>query len=359
VPPSTSTASSAEAAAKREAVLDAASRRGIGGVVATHPSTVRWLLCGRGRPVVEGTASYTLLVGSGEPVVLFPDNESSRVTAEERFEELGYRTEPFPWYEGPDAALADLAAGYASDADLEGEIAALRRELRPEELARYRRAAQAAAEAMVETVGAVEPSWTELDTAAELGAALRKRGFGTPVLLVAGESRQGVHRHPLPTGSPLGRHALLATSADREGLYVSLTRLVSFGPPPPRLERVTRISAEVDAAMLAASRPGTPVNQVLRAAADAYERLGFPEEWRRHHQGGIAGYAGREVIATPADATPLPRSGAVAWNPSVTGGGKSEDTALVGAGGPEILTRTPELAEVEIEGLVRPAVTVR
>ena len=57
--------------------------------------------------------------------------------------------------------------------------------------------------------------------------------------------------------------------------------------------------------------------------------------------------------------TPLPRAGAVAWNPSVTGGGKSEDTALVTEAGLEIVTRTPELPEVELGGLPRPAILIR
>jgi hypothetical protein len=53
------------------------------------------------------------------------------------------------------------------------------------------------------------------------------------------------------------------------------------------------------------------------------------------------------VFATPDDATVLPRACAVAWNPSVTGGGKSEDTALVTDAGVEVVTRTPQLPELD------------
>jgi hypothetical protein len=46
----------------------------------------------------------------------------------------------------------------------------------------------------------------------------------------------------------------------------------------------------------------------------------------------------------------------MAWNPSITGGGKSEDTVLVSAEGHEVLTRTPQLGELKTHGVPRPAI---
>jgi antitoxin VapB len=175
-------------------------------------------------------------------------------------------------------------------------------------------------------------------------------------VLVAGDGRQRVHRHPLPTEAALGRHALLAITAEREGLHVSLTRLVSFGTPPDELRSLVQATAEIDAAMLAASVPGAATGDVLGVAATAYEAHGFPDEWRYHHQGGLTGYRGREVFAVPGEPTPLPSSCAVAWNPSITGGAKSEDTALVSDDGVEIVTRTEDLGEIDTDGLPRPGI---
>jgi hypothetical protein len=58
----------------------------------------------------------------------------------------------------------------------------------------------------------------------------------------------------------------------------------------------------------------------------------------------------------PDEPTPLPSSCAVAWNPSITGGAKSEDTALVTGDGVEVISRTPDLGEIETDGLPRPAI---
>jgi Xaa-Pro dipeptidase len=354
------TGSSAEAAAKRALALRAAEEAGRGAVVATSPPTVRWLLCGRGRPVSTSgpQADYTVAFVGDRSVVLFPDIEASRVAAEERFEELGYEPVPFAWHEGPSAVLAELlgtASALEGDA-LESAVAPARHTLREEERERYRAAGAAAAEAVVDTLGRLSPETTEEEAATELAFQCRRRNFFPPVVLVAGAERQPVHRHPLPTDASLERHALLAVTAEREGLHVSLTRLVSFGAVPADLERLVRLGAEIDAKALAASRPGRTLGQVFAVLQDAYAGRGFPEEWRRHHQGGLTGYRGREVFAVPEEPTPIPESSAVAWNPSLTGGAKSEDTALVSPDGTEVITRTPDLPEVEVDGLIRPGV---
>jgi Xaa-Pro dipeptidase len=354
------TVTSAEALLKRSLTLQSAAEAGFDCVVATRPATVRWLLCGRGRPVSASNpvADYTLLLADGKGYALFPDIETSRVTTEERLEELGYELVPFPWADGLEPTLKTRLDGRRPlrGAELEAAVAPSRRLLTPDERERYRRAGADAAAAMVASLDRLRPEQSETDAAAELAHQARLRGFFPPVVLVAGEERQKVHRHPLPTAEPLGRHALLAVTAERHGLHVSLTRLVSFGPPPTELAELVRTVAEIDAVVLAASRPGRTLGDVFGDLAGAYAERGLAEEWRRHHQGGLTGYEGREVFATPTDRTVIADSCAVAWNPSITGGAKSEDTALVTGDGVEVITRTPDLPELEPDGVRRPAI---
>jgi antitoxin VapB len=357
VPRPISTVGSAEAERKRTLLLDATAAEA---VVASSPATVRWLLCGRGRPVstTGPEADYAVLLTRDRAVVIHPDIESSRVEAEERFDELGFETVAYPWHEGRARTLRGLLGGarpLTAD-ELDSAAAPLRRCLGEEELRRYRAAGADVAEAMVETLAALSPAGTEVEAAAGLGRRLRQRGFTTPVLLAAGEDRQGVHRHPLATSATLGRHALLAATAERHGLHVSLTRIVAFGRAPEELVELCRRAAAVDALALRGSRPGRTLGDVFADLEAAYADEGFPGEWRRHHQGGLTGYLGREVFAVPGERTPIPASAAVAWNPSLTGGAKSEDTALVTGDGVEVVTRTPELPEWTFGGLGRPAV---
>ncbi|NUR76266.1 MAG: M24 family metallopeptidase, partial [Thermoleophilia bacterium] len=319
-----------EAERKRSAAFEAA-----GPFATNDPADVRWLLCGRGRPVSAGTSPYTVEVTPDVARVWYQDIERPRIEAEERWEELGYEPRPYAWFEPlPDFVLSQHLQG-------------LRLELGPEEVDRYRRAAADAAGALVELLGELRPEQRELDVAGAIAGALYALGFTTPVVLVGGESRAPVHRHPLPTDALLGRFALLAFTAERDGLYSSMTRVVSFGAPLPELERAVRAAAEVDAAVLAEARPGRTLGELFETIVRTYGSLGLPDEWRRHHQGGLTGYKGREVFAVPGDTTVLPPMCAVAFNPSVTGGGKSEDTVLVTSRGVEVLTRTPTLPELE------------
>jgi Xaa-Pro dipeptidase len=325
-------ATTAEAERKRRAALAA-----VGPFVTDDPADVRWLLCGRVRPVSAGSSPYVVDVGEAHARVWYQDIERSRVEAEEGWEELGYEPVAYPWFEAPRVEV--------SGASLDG----LRRQLGAEELDRYRAAGADVAAAFVQTLDALRPEQTEYEAAGTIAGHLHARGFTTPVVLVGGDARAPIHRHPLPTRARLGRYALLAVTAERDGLHVSMTRIVSFGAPPPELERAVAVAAEVDARVLAASRPGRTLGELFDVIASAYADGGHPDEWRRHHQGGLTGYKGREVFAVPDDSTPLPEACAVAWNPSVSGGGKSEDTALVTNEGVEIVTRTPQLPELDTE----------
>ena len=324
----------AEAARKRRLALEAAGGR----LVTSRPPDVRWLLCGRGRPVDDAAPSspYTVVLEGDSARVHYQDIERSRVEAEERWEELGYEAVAYPWYEG--SRLEETAA----------VLDELRRELCDEELDRYRAAGADAADAMRATLGTLASELTEREAAAELARQARLRGFFPPVVLVAGEVRQQVYRHPLPTGARLGRHARRPV---RLAHAAGLVRPAVRGARAPR-----RGLRGGDAAFLAASQPGATLGDVFAAGVEAYAEQGFEGEWRSHHQGGLTGYRGREVFGTPGEPALIPAQAAVAWNPSIAGGAKSEDTALVTADGVEVITRTPDLGELETSGEPRPAI---
>ena len=76
--------------------------------------------------------------------------------------------------------------------------------------------------------------------------------------------------------------------------------------------------------------------RAARARLGRYADAGHPGAWADHYQGGPVGYRQREFEIVPTQTesrwfgTAIEPGHAVAWNPSVAGGGKAEDTYLVG-----------------------------
>jgi Xaa-Pro dipeptidase len=158
--------------------------------------------------------------------------------------------------------------------------------------------------------------------------------------MAASHERLLRYRHPVPHGGSLGRQAMLVACAERSGLFANLTRMVYFDDPDPETARRQEACEEVVRRMREeATRPGRTLAQAFEDCRRYYAEAGFPEGWKDHHQGGMTGYASREVIATARAQHEIKEGQAFAWNPSLQGA-KAEETFVLGAGGPEVLTRS-------------------
>jgi antitoxin VapB len=258
----------------------------------------------------------------------------------------------YPWYEDRDAALRELAGGtgIGSDIGLPGtldlseEIARLRRTLDPDAIDSLRAVGRDLSAAMAEAAAAVEPGLTEHEAAAALTGACRARGLTATVLLAAADERIAQHRHPVPVGATIERRAMLVASAERGGLYANLTEIVDLDEPDPELSRRLRACEEILARMREqASRAGRTLAEAFADCRRFYADAGFPDEWRLHHQGGLTGYASRELIATPSSEHVIETGQAFAWNPSIAGA-KAEETFVLTETGPEVVAGAVQAA---------------
>ena len=152
---------------------------------------------------------------------------------------------------------------------------------------------------MDQAIRKVKPGMTEYQIAALLAAESQSRGAQPIVVLIATDERIFNFRHPLPTEKQMERYAMLILCGRRWGLVCSLTRLVHFGRLSDELQKKSRAVAQVDAAIIEETRPGRTLGQIFTSTEDAYNKAGYPDEWKLHHQGGPAGYEAREYIATP------------------------------------------------------------
>lgn len=368
-----------ERAARLDEFLE---ERGLEAVWFARPNGFAWLTGGsnvvdRDAPVGVAAAGY-----DGEFRVVTDNIEGERIAAEAVPD--AFSVEEAPWYSSSLAeAVADRSpTPAAADVPIPGfdefDPGRLRQPLSGEDTKRHRELGREVAAAVESVCRELEPEDTEHEVAAGIRISLAAGDVEAPVVLVGGGERARKYRHYTPTDAELGDYALVSVTAERGGLYASCTRTVAFEPPDWLRERF-RTAARVEATALAAtraaarddgngansrdganSRSGTnsrdgatttlgTAGDVFGAIQRAYDALDWNGEWQNHHQGGAAGYAGREWIATPDAEEPVYAPMAYAWNPTVQGA-KSEDTVLIDDGF-ETLTETGDWPTLEVEAV--------
>ena len=320
---------------------------GVGALLLSSPANFAWYTGGADNRVDHGdpVGVASVLVTMDDAYILTNNIEAPRMREEQTPE---MEVVVHPWHEEPDTLLRELTAGAGvgtdfpstSGPDLSAEISPLRYVLDGDAIEHYRDLGEDTVIAVSEAAGSVSPDTDELDAAAELSAACLGRGMFAPVLLAASEKRLVRHRHPVPHGGPLGKQAMLVVCAERGGLFVSLTRMIYFQEPDSQTARRQEACEEVLRRMREeATREERTLAQAFEDCRRFYAEAGSPEGWRDHHQGGMTGYASREIIATPGTQQEIREGQAFAWNPSLEGA-KAEETFILGPDGPEILARS-------------------
>jgi antitoxin VapB len=343
----------AELDAKHEQLVKWLRAQGLAGILIRRNENVAWLTGGAVElrvltPCETGVASL-LVTTAGKRYYFTTENEAPRLHDEE-FGALDFEPVLFPWWADDTNAAAAKLAPLASDTFCPGlklvNLAPLRVALCETEIARYRWLGAETAAATVEALNKVEPGMSEYDLEAITAAALLRRGILPSVYLFAVDDRILKYKHAVARGSRLQQYAMLNLCSRKWGLAISITRFVHFGALPAELAERFRAAAQVNAALLNATRVGATSADLFAVAQAAYAAQGFAGEERFHHQGGPTGYGEREWVATPAGAEVVVNNQAFAWNPSIRGG-KVEDTVLLRNGVIENLTATPDLPALE------------
>jgi Xaa-Pro aminopeptidase len=336
----------------------------LGGFYLQSAGSFAWATCGASSYIntasTNGLAS--LLITQEHQYLLSSNIEVPRLEKEEQLAAQGWEFQVSPWH-ATQNNLADLSRGmvlgsdgpFAGALDVSSDLARLRANLTPEEGQRFRELGKVCAKAMQAAMQKVKPGQTEFQIAANLAAETEAQEAQAIVNLIATDERIFSFRHPLPTAKKLEKYAMLILCGRKNGLICSITRLVHFGPLPDDLKRKMEACGKVDAAFISSTRPGRSLGDIFDIIIKTYSDAGYPDEWRKHHQGGACGYEPREYLAVPGSSERVVVGQVYAWNPSITGC-KSEDTMLVSENQNEVLTRVAGWPEIVIDGIARPSI---
>jgi Xaa-Pro dipeptidase len=353
---------------KVERVARVAHAARLHGVLLAGHHNIAWLTGGRANRIdasrETGTARL-LVAADGRCFVLANAIEMPRLIGEELVG-LDYVPVEYPWTEDQDPSRAVRAArsllgdAAALGADwplpgttvVEAALSRARSLLTDGDIGRYRALGREAGLMLGNVCLTLTPGDEERDIARTImdgTLGIRARPI---VTLVGSDERLRRYRHPVPTAAPWKHVLMVALCAERDGLVVSLSRIVAAGGPPD-LEARTRATASVFGRLLDATRPGATAASLYGVAAAAYAAAGFPGEELKHHQGGAIGYRAREWVAHPGSPEAVQARQAFAWNPTIAGT-KIEDTALVIDDRIEMLTMTPDWPAIALGTAERP-----
>ena len=323
------------------------------GLVLTRPASVAWATGGVAPPVDRSADTdlvWAVITPAGAGLIT-TEVEAGRI-AEEYQPALHGFTElaTVPWYRpeefvraaeelagAPAARLAgDGHPAFAGDAS--GDLIEARLALSGPEQEELRDLGGDAAAALEDALAVLVPRRARPGCAGAGGGLTRRMRRG----------RAGPDRRRRRPGAPLpppdgGRCASARTGHGGGG-----------GAPgrPARRRHPVRLRGPAAAGPARAAGPGGPdragraggepaggsYGQALSALDAGYAREGAAGGWAGHYQGGPIGFAQREFEIAPCQhdsrwySTRIEAGHAVAWNPSLPGGAKAEDTYLVQSG---------------------------
>jgi Xaa-Pro dipeptidase len=325
--------------------------RGLAALVFAGTDGVAWITGGLTNRIEPGNpASAAWVVVTPDAAHVITTNvELPRLRAEAGLD--AFELHGVEWYE--DHGFASLAEQLADapaarigglGVDVSDDLVELRLALEPAEQARLAALAADTTAALEGGVRQWAPGEQDLAVQARVAAGLEAKGAFAACLIVGGDDRVERFRHPLAAGAAVHRLLMAVVVAEREGLHVAATRFASAVPLANDVRSARRAASDVERAVLDASTVGATYGAALTALADGYARAGHPGAWREHYQGGPIGYRQREFEIVPSQVesrwfgTAISAGTALAWNPSIAGGGKCEDTYLVEEDGLRRLT---------------------
>lgn len=328
-------------------------------LVLTTPGSVNWITGGLSDPIDVTTSSDPVWVvesQSGRALVT-SEIEGPRLAGDFDLAALGWNLITVPWFDADAqrAAVTDFAdvAPHHFLSDREGlgqnvtsDVVRTRMVLSAPEQDDLRSLGALVGFALAQGVDAWSPGRTkDFEVAAVVSATLERFGATAVCLIVGGDDRLRSIRHPLALGDVLHDAMMVVVVARRGGLHVAATRTAVRWSNDPIIDLVHQLGA-VHERVLRASLPGGTWGEAVDELGAGYEFIGHGGAWREHFQGGPIAFEQREFEMAPGqkdspywDVASCTGT-AVAWNPSLRGGAKIEETYLVRANDVELVTVT-------------------
>lgn len=343
--------------------------KGLDALLLQSPQMFSWMTCGADnqRPGVGSLAA--ILITEEARVVLCQQADSPQLFDRE-LHGLGFQQKERPWTEDPRQLWQDVTRGRKVGCDglypgtdcIQHELLDFRLRLSQRDLDQYRELGRHVTHAVEATARSLQQRDTEQEIAGHLAHRLWRHGVEPVQIQVLADGQGHRYRTWSASSDRVERHCVIAVTARRNGLHVSVSRTITFGAPSEEIQDTFDVATLLQATGMFFSQAGWIVSETWQRVARMYEKFGIPNEWRLAEQAEFVGYGPCEDRLTPQSTREIPSGAAIHWHPSVRSALVS-DTMLVHANGREVITppeNWPSLV-VKVKGaeFQRPAILIR
>lgn len=246
-------------------------------------------------------------------------------------------------------AALHAAAGSVSFATIGPAVEDLRLVKDADELRALARACDIADQALADLLaaGGIRPGRTEKEVGRDLDNRMLDLGayaVSFETIVAAGPNSAIPHHRPAERVLKQGDFVKLDFGAEYDGYHSDMTRTLVLGEPAQWQREVYDLVAQAQAAGRAALRVGADVRTVDSAARDVITAAGYGEQFSHGLGHGVGLEIHEAPTLSPLGAGILAEESPATVEPGVylagKGGVRIEDTLVVRADGPELLTKT-------------------
>jgi Xaa-Pro aminopeptidase len=335
----------ADIEAKQQSVADLLADMSCEALLLLMPAHVAWFTSGLTARGLIADSERPGVYTNGRQRWLICSNVDTQRLFDEEIDRLGFQLKEWPWAMGRSELLFTITAGRTVAGDrpfpnvpmANDRLRPLLRSLTEYERTRYRTVGAAVAHAVEATARGARAGDTEEEVAGQLGHRLLHHGIEPVDLSVAADGRGAKFRRAGFTAAPAARTCVIQATGQREGLFATAARTVSFGPPPAEFRAAHDLAVKLAAVYRAFTVPGAAVAPAAEAVQSLLAGTPFEFDGRLSQPGYGSGRFAAEELRRAGEDEPLAVGQAVVWQPRV-GPAACVDTVLVTDTVPEPVT---------------------
>lgn len=309
------------------------------------PVHVSWFTAGMNVRGLIAESERPGIFTNGRQRWLLCANVDTHRLFDEELDGLGFQLKEWTWDGGRADLLFNVSTGrkvacdrpFPNTPQIADRLRPHLRMLTEFEIEAFRKLGRTVAHALEATARNATAGQTEEEIAGQVGHRLLHHGAEPHALSVTADERGIKFRRAGFTAAPVQRTCTIQATAQKDGLYVTASRTLSFGPPPEAFRTAFEQALKLAAVYASLSRPDESLGTAKSAGQVLLANTPFEYEWRLSSPGYGAGRFPAEELRRGGQDERFALGQPLIWQPRI-GPTAVVDTILVAASGASTIT---------------------